>query len=68
MPVEGSTRRVQRIGDKGKREKKKSIKPILLRAHQRSELEATREIHDALGIIPLPDLSQSRHVLAVHLL
>ena len=51
VPVEGSTSQIQRMDGKGKREKEnhETMKPILLRAHQRSELEATREIHDAVG-------------------
>ena len=35
--------------------------------HRRSELEAAREVHDAVGVISFPDLSQLRHVLAIHL-
>lgn len=51
VPVEGSTNQIQRMDGKGKREKEnhETMKPILLRAHQRSELEVTREIHDAVG-------------------
>ena len=45
----------------------KKNNPVSAYPRSEPELEATCEIHDAVGIILLPDLSQPVHVLAVHL-